>query len=313
MLCPECGNGGCNHMVQPGAAMPVALVCDLTASKKDYELLNILCNPDSELPVISALGFDPTTGVFDFKYYNQDGTDYTGATPVLCNRSYSYSSPFQFCASGVDITRTDVFLNDSNTPLFSIWQDKLGAIVPSPAINDIVSGWCTDTDYETYILCDAGNANKQFLRVVKFSTTILPVAMVDYDLDGTTPYTVVGPVKLCMAYVSSEFEILCDSLNSFVRRYDKDTEGNVSIVDTLFDGQTPYVVNGTVGICDSYISYESKILCDDNGKFLRTYLRTKTQTAIRDTFLDGITAYTPIGNVIVCVNDTLKCLTCRES
>jgi len=201
-------------MIKPESLTPVAILCDMSTPKKDYELLNILCNPDNDLPVISAVGFNPADGTFELKYYNQDGTDYTGNTPVLCTKDFSYTTPLVFCHNGTDVTRTDVFQNDSNTPLFSIWQDKLGAVVAAPLAADIVAGWCTDVDYETYVLCDAGNSAKQFVRVVKFDTNIVPTTVADYELDGQTVYTAVGPITMCNPKVVEDiciFEIATDN------------------------------------------------------------------------------------------------------
>ena len=52
---------------------------------------------------------------------------------------------------------------------------------------------------------------------------------------------------------------------------------------------------------------EWTILCDDNGPFLRRYAADSDNAVTpTDTALDGVTAYTPVGNVVLCNN-------CRET
>ncbi|MGC4947705.1 hypothetical protein ACLQ2N_16105 [Streptomyces sp. DT224] len=45
---------------------------------------------------------------------------------------------------------------------------------------------------------------------------------------------------------------------------------------------------------------EYEVLCDEDGSFLRRYSTADGATVTTDTELDGVTAYTPIGDVVRC-------------
>ena len=198
--CPTCGqSSGCNHMIAPGPAQPVVLVCDLTTPPEppvDYELVNLLCDPVSGEHVITVLAFDPANGTFVTSYYNQDGTSYTGGVPIRCQEDYEYTAPFIFCLNGTStISRTDVYQSD--TYITSIWQDALGNVIPAPSINNIISGTCEKNDYEILLLCDSGNNDKKFIRVIHFDFSATPSGVSDFELDGLTPYTTIGEACVC--------------------------------------------------------------------------------------------------------------------
>jgi len=136
-------------------------------------------------------------------------------------------------------------------------------------------------DFEPEVLCDFGNANTQFLR--RYRDTALGVLTTDTDLDGTTPYVVVGPVGTCADVTGTvdvgnwrddaEYAVLCDlgaANTPFVRRYDVSDTGVVTTTDTALDGTTPYVVVGPAGICPvsgsvSVSSLPEPVSVDDNG------------------------------------------------
>jgi hypothetical protein len=54
----------------------------------------------------------------------------------------------------------------------------------------------------------------------------------------------------CSVAVNDDWEILCDTLTSFLRRYTRNTTGTVTtITDTTLDGTTVYVPVGLVSVC----------------------------------------------------------------
>jgi len=94
------------------------------------------------------------------------------------------------------------------------------------------------------------------------------------------------------------------------------TCGAVPVVtDTAMDAVTPYVLVGTVGVCDVPFTpaeattlvtrdVEQQILCDTTPtRFLRRYVydgQTGAIASFTDTTLDGSTAFAPVGAVGVC-------------
>jgi hypothetical protein len=94
-------------------------------------------------------------------------------------------------------------------------------------------------------------------------------------------------------------------------RYETIDSSNISTV--LF-----FTVDGTQVTPDTWTpgncplnDVEYMTLCDDNGSFLRAFINDGENTTILDTTLNGTTAYTPVGTVKICTNNSLRCLTCR--
>lgn len=154
-------------------------------------------------------------------------------------------------------------------------------------------------DREFEVLCDTvGN----FLR--RYSVTSAGVvAFTDTTMDGVTPYVPVGTVGTCVTTIPDrEFEVLCDTVGSFLRRYSVSSTGVVTIVNTTLDGTTAYVPVGAVGTCNPATSdREFEVLCDTVGTFLRRYSVSSTGVVTTtDTTLDGTTAYVVTGAVDIC-------------
>lgn len=83
-----------------------------------------------------------SAGVPTFTQYNLDGTPYTGPQPVAIDKEWAFQS-HDMCDNGVStVTRTDVFLDGSNTPAFQIWQDMLGAVIAAPNVATLTYGAC---------------------------------------------------------------------------------------------------------------------------------------------------------------------------
>ncbi|WP_328434577.1 hypothetical protein [Streptomyces sp. NBC_00425] len=83
-------------------------------------------------------------------------------------------------------------LDENGDPVL---YDTLGAVVPAGAYTIVV---CPQLTQQSHVLCDSGNAGHQFLRWY-IDSPILGVSdqQWDFELDGSTPYAVVGPVAVC--------------------------------------------------------------------------------------------------------------------
>lgn len=140
---------------------------------------------------------------------------------------------------------------------------------------------CPEDRLAAEVLCDAGAAGIPFVRFYTYS----PVGSIpfrDTDLAGA-PYVVVGPAVRCPQDVTilgqpievtnpagdpidiegtvdvgnwrddAEYEVLCDDATDpptpFLRRYDVDDVGGVTVTDTTLDGTTAYAVVGTEVVC----------------------------------------------------------------
>lgn len=113
------------------------------------------------------------------------------------------------------------------------------------------SGSADQPDFEFQVLCDtnAGVATK-FLRRYKTDSAGV-TTKVDTRLDGTTAYAPTGSVASCDASCETAV-VLCDNNGSFLRRYNRNPDGTISVVNTTLDGVTAYVPVGIVRRCDSY-------------------------------------------------------------
>lgn len=56
--------------------------------------------------------------------------------------------------------------------------------------------------------------------------------------------------SIAAAAADAEYEILCDSVGPFLRRYTTE-DGTTAVLDTTLDGTTPYVPAGAVGRCQA--------------------------------------------------------------
>jgi hypothetical protein len=119
----------------------------------------------------------------------------------------------------------------------------------------------------------------------------------------------------------AEFEIVCDSGVSglaFLRRYDVDDAGTVTVINTLLDGVTPYVPVGSAADCGAFYAFtdDSLILCDTGAggvRFLRTYRHSLSgATGVLDTFLDGVTPYVVVGPVATCIEVNVTASDCDD-
>lgn len=64
-------------------------------------------------------------------------------------------------------------------------------------------------------------------------------------------------------------------------------------------------ISGNGGSSASVSDAEFQILCDDNGAFLRRFVRDENgAVTVTDTELDGVTGYTATGTVKLCTEET---------
>ncbi|WP_284576830.1 hypothetical protein [Streptomyces sp. 2P-4] len=183
-------------------------------------------------------------------------------------------------------------------------------------------------DLENLVLCDVqldGTA-VPFLRSVLY----LPAqggfagAVNDWELDGTTPYTVTGTVQLCQPDTADR-EAICYTLTStgdtlhagWARHQDSIpntpvTPNGLAFFDALGNFLDPTADGFTVVPCaaastsaGTVADSESVVLCDVNAgvptRFVRTYVRDADGlvTAVVDNTFAGGT-YTPTGAVGAC-------------
>lgn len=89
----------------------------------------------------------------------------------------------------------------------------------------------------------------------------------------------------------------------FLRRVCANCEGSATSGDFALDGVTAYTVAGVVKRCDDLqiVNSWAVVLCDDRGAFLRRFVLYGNGLHAGDDYeLDGITAYTPTGEVRTC-------------
>lgn len=150
---------------------------------------------------------DPSGGVLQEQFVATDGTPVSPATWT--------PGP---CASCVPLYLGRVC--DSPTPPFTrelaavrecdgitrYYDPNTGAQVVNPAL--VV---CTEPSYFEEILCDAGNADHQFIRrYVGSPIAGLNNQMFDFEFDGQTVYAPVGPVGLCADVAADrDREVVC--------------------------------------------------------------------------------------------------------
>jgi len=88
--------------------------------------------------------------------------------------------------------------------------------------------------------------------------------------------------------------------------YNKNTREFESAIYTNLDGITPYTFTNNIVDCQiDTTQTDAKVLCDDNGSFLRRYVVSSegTTVAYLDFELDGVTAYAPEGTVRNCTDN----------
>ena len=190
----------------------------------------------------------------------------------------------------------------------------MGAPIPQ---GDCATEECARFKWE--VLCDGGTAPATpFLRcyLVECVSGII-TATVDYELDGFTPYAVIGGVGVCTGDINIpptnvvDAELVCfDAGPSPLVRiavYDPQT-GSLVAGPFWRDPLTGAVAvpAGSVIPCpESDVDVEIKCLCDDNFDPPEPFLRVYTyidgvNTSVDDFELDGVTPYVVAGDAVLC-------------
>lgn len=253
-------------------------------------------------------------------------TELDGFTP------YAVIGDVGVCAGDVNIPPTNVVdaelvcFDAGPSPLVrvTVYDPQTGDLVAGPFWRDPLTGApvvpagtpipCPDAevDVEIKCLCDDGTSPPTpFLRVFTYVDGV-NTDVSDVELDGVTPYVLVGDAIFCSSGGAGSCELLCDAGNAdfpFIRCYSIDASGGVVVTDVEVDG-TPYVAVGPVGDCPcpECVDTESFVLCDDDTDpptpFLRRYDTTSSGSVTTvDTELDGTTPYVVAGAAIVCPVD----------
>lgn len=229
-------------------------------------------------------------------------------TPKNCGASSDDLEIFVLCDDNGSFLRHLTRDADGNVVIANTTLDGATAYTPVGAEHLCISTQDALTD-ECFIAIVAGVGYASGDRLTRLTTWDMSVnppvfkATVWHNLTtDTTLAAAPTATHLRSCVVDTEYVVLCDTTNKFIRHISVDNSGGTTIVDTTLDGTTPYVTIGTVDICKACCDdNEVLTLCDDNGTFLRTLVYKSDGTVtINDTTLDGTTAYTTVGTVTNC-------------
>lgn len=112
-------------------------------------------------------------------------------------------------------------------------------------------------DCETHNIYDHHDGTcTPFTRKVCFDCASGTATVTDFQVDGVTPYVVLGTAQAAdcslefLVKRTADSEVLCDDNGSFLRTYTYTADGNVlGRTDTALDGTTAYVPVGAVKVC----------------------------------------------------------------
>lgn len=257
----------------------------------------------------------------------------------LASGPYVVVGPAVNCAGGCSDPEVQIgdggcyspTLGDQPTIPFSVFRTCSGTIVyrddftgddVTAIINTNGAGACPTDAFLSQELCDAGNGNTPFIRVIETTAAGHPgfplASVINYDLDGQEYVGYVGPAVRCAVTIAAgrdvEQQVLCDNNGPFLRVYQfNDQSGLPSGVPADYTlAGAAYVTVGPVVACPitanittAQFDVEQQVLCDATPtRFLRRYVYdSETPGAgitIVNTTLDGTTPFVPVGAVGVC-------------
>ncbi|MGW3971207.1 hypothetical protein ACWEFD_18145 [Streptomyces ardesiacus] len=134
------------------------------------------------------------------------------------------------------------------------WLDTAGTFTPGalPADAGPCEAGCVDTICRQ--LCDDadgdGEADTTYSELWCIRANGAAELVLTYRDDPSVPYVPLAPVECTYGCPEAETVTLCDDSGPFLRRYTW-LQGVATFEDFALDGQTPHVVTGTVGVCDS--------------------------------------------------------------
>lgn len=272
--------------------MPVGTIAtSIHATHSWNPLTRELTSPVSSAINISTFASLTPTDVYVF---GESGTALSGHIGLM------FVTPV---TPDIQFLRTWCMDCDGNT---TVIDTTLDGETPYVTVGDV--GLCTPDGQPNSIklltLCDEVTT---FLRRQIFNNEGVLVGTIDTELDGLTPYSVVGTVRVCNgSQTDYEQQVLCDTVDELVTPFIRNfthLNGTTNSWDTTLDGITPYTALGTVGTCLSDgFDTEVAILCDDNGSFIRHFIYTTSgvPATVIDTTLDGVTPYVTVGTVQDC-------------
>ncbi|WP_405759442.1 hypothetical protein OG234_13195 [Streptomyces sp. NBC_01420] len=207
-----------------------------------------------------AIGWvDPLTGGFTAGPVPPDA----GPCSIGCSCSPSIATTPLCRADGSTVllvVRSDCADCDIPAPDPAVvgWLDPVtGVFTPGPAPAD--AGPCECVDTVCRQLCDDtdgdGAADATYSELWCIHADGTAALVLTYQDDPSTPYVPVSPVDCTYGCAESETRELCDTapdgtVTAFLRRYSF-LDGAASYEDVALDGQTPYLVTGTVGACSA--------------------------------------------------------------
>ncbi|MGX1301339.1 hypothetical protein RKD35_002827 [Streptomyces albogriseolus] len=110
-----------------------------------------------------------------------------------------------------------------------------------PCVETVCRQRCDDTTGD-------GEADTTYTELWCLAADGTATLLLTYQDDPSTPYAPVSPVECTYGCPERETVMLCDDSGPFLRRYTF-LAGTASYEDVALDGQTPHLVQGTVGAC----------------------------------------------------------------
>ncbi|MEV6738711.1 hypothetical protein AB0N14_17970 [Streptomyces sp. NPDC051104] len=213
------------------------------------------CGSPSAAPAVVGW-IDPTSGTYSPGPAPADA----GPCTLGCSCSPSITTATLCRADGTPIlvvVRNDCADCDTPAPDPSVigWIDPATGMC-TPGAVPAGAGPCTTGCVDTVCrqLCDDtdgdGQADATYSELWCIREDGTATLVLTYQDDPSQPYTPTAPVDCTYGCPETETVTLCDASGPFLRRFTW-LNGVGSYEDVALDGQTPHVVNGTVGVCAS--------------------------------------------------------------
>lgn len=277
---------------------------------------------DSGASIVRSRIFDSLSGTFSgWTYEDVNGNVIAAPANFRPNQDYDYvtrSYNWRVTTAGtgyvvddvVQEVRTDAFINgvfQSTTSSFYNLTQRAAVAAFILADGELLQN-AADANIEREVLLDNnGGVRTAFLRTSTIDETGVQTNVLNTGLDGVTAYATTGVIEPITGGFRESVITFIDvnglTRTPFLRhyRFDPLTATNVT-VDTELDGTTAYTVVGSEELASAgSLIEDSEVLFDENGgvtaEFIRYYVNTDGVRTAVDTALDGVTAYTVVGNV----------------
>ena len=165
-----------------------------------------------------------------------------------------------------------------------------------------------DHCFDNFELRRAFAANVESLTSRNYDSTVRAIVDQVVEITGCNDDrrdALLAEITTLLSQNQSEFEVLvlCDDNGSFIRRILRNSDDTYVVTNLALDGVTAYTPVGVVKTCEpgEPSEFEVLVLCDDNGTFIRRFIRNADGTyTVTNLALDGVTAYVPAGVIKVC-------------